>query len=109
MTVFFVVQHLVVLLFVSHCHAGLESLAPVQEFTIMKPETDNGSDKITAEFMESVNRPDTLDTFLDFLKEAQSPISSVMELRSLLLAQKEEKVVLENLLHQMKIDMQGVR
>ena len=40
---------------------------------------------------------------------SHSPVSSVVELRSLLLQQKEEKVALQSLVDQMRIEMQGVK
>ena len=44
-----------------------------------------------------------------FLQETKSPVSSVLDLRSLLVSQKEEKIELENGLRQMSIEMQGIR
>ena len=48
---------------------------------------------------------------MDFLKENedQSPVSSLLELRSLLLQQKEEKVALQSLVDQIKSEMRGVK
>ena len=46
---------------------------------------------------------------LAFLKVPGSPVSGVMELRSLLLAQKEEKILLRSLLDQMQVDLKGIR
>ena len=43
----------------------LESLSPVEEFNILKPDEDNGQEKISAAFKASINSPDTLDTFLN--------------------------------------------
>ena len=76
----------------------------------MKPDPDDGSEKISADFLDSVkSQEDTLDNFLDFLKKDQSPVSTTLELRSLLLSQKEEKLALQSLVDQMKVDMQGIR
>ena len=53
---------------------------------------------------------DTLDNLLTFLKATPgSPVSGVMELRSLLLGQKEEKIILNSLIEQMKVELQGLR
>ena len=62
-----------------------------------------------SEGLKSVDSPDTLDSLLDFLKQTASPVSGVMELRGLLLAQKEEKIELRSLVDQMKVDIQGIR
>ena len=43
----------------------LDSLSPVEEFNILKPDEDNGQEKISAAFKASINSPDTLDTFLN--------------------------------------------
>ena len=40
----------------------LESLSPVKEFNILKPDEDNGQEKISAAFKASINSPDTLGT-----------------------------------------------
>ena len=83
-----------------------ENLEPIEAF--QNVEMNNGSAEISARFEESQNF-DTLDSFLKFLKEAQSPVTTVLELRSLLLAQKEEKVALQNLVQQMKLEMKGIK
>ena len=70
---------------------------------------DNGASKIQEEFLASENQPDSLQTLLNFLKDVKSPISSVLELRGLLLAEKEEKVAMQNLIKQLKTDMIGIR
>ena len=70
---------------------------------------DNGASKIQEEFLASQNQPDSLQTLLNFLKDVKSPISSVLELRGLLLAEKEEKVAMQNLIKQLKTDMIGIR
>ena len=54
--------------------------------------------------------PDTLDSLLKFLKvPPASPVSGVMELRSLLMAEKEEKILLRSLVDQMRVDLHGIR
>ena len=55
------------------------------------------------------NSKGTLDNLLNFLKDENSPVSGIMELRSLLLGQKEEKIVLRSLVEQMRVDLQGIR
>lgn len=70
---------------------------------------DNGASEIQEEFLASENKPDSLQTLLNFLKDVKSPISSILELRGLLLAEKEEKVALQNLIKQLKTDMIGIR
>ena len=70
---------------------------------------DNGASKIQEEFLASENKPDSLQTLLNFLKDVKSPISSILELRGLLLAEKEEKVAMQNLIKQLKTDMIGIR
>jgi hypothetical protein len=70
----------------------------------------NDGDKIEASYLDSVNsRPDTLETFLNFLKGTKSPVTTGLDLRSLLLAQKEEKIALQSLVDQTRVDMQGIR
>jgi len=87
----------------------LDPISPVHEFTVMKPETDNGESKIATEFMDSLNTPDTLDSLLAFLKNTTSPISTSLELRNLLIEQKEEKIALQSMLEKTRIEMQGIR
>ena len=70
---------------------------------------DNGASKIQEEFLASENKPDSLQTLLNFLKDVKSPISSILELRGLLLAEKEEKVAMQNIIKQLKTDMIGIR
>ena len=70
---------------------------------------DNGASKIQEEFLASENQPDSLQTLLNFLKDVKSPISSILELRGLLLAEKEEKVAMQNIIKQLKTDMIGIR
>ena len=99
---------------ITSCQAqkDLEVIQPDPILSIIQSEKDNGSQQITDNFLASVNSPDdTLDGFLDFLKENedQSPVSSLLELRSLLLQQKEEKVALQSLVDQMKSEMRGVK
>ena len=50
-----------------------------------------------------------MDNFLKFLKEKESPVSSVLDLKSLLISEQAEKIELENGLRQMGIEMQGIR
>lgn len=52
---------------------------------------------------------DTLDSFLGYLKENNSPVTTLVELRSLLLAEKEEKVTLRSLVDEMRADMRGIK
>ena len=54
-------------------------------------------------------RRDTLDALLRFLRVSGSPVKGVMELRGLLMAQKEEKILLASLVDQMRVDLQGIR
>ena len=70
---------------------------------------DNGASKIQEEFLDSEDKPDSLQTLLNFLKDVKSPISSILELRGLLLAEKEEKIAMQNLIKQLKTDMIGIR
>ncbi len=71
--------------------------------------TNYGSQQDNVSAAVAVNRGDTLESLLKFLKESGSPVSGVMELRSLLLAQKEEKIVLRSLVDQMSVDLQGIK
>ena len=57
----------------------------------------------------NLEAPDTLDSLLNFLKTSGSPVSGLLDLRSLLLEQKEEKIMLRTLVDQMKVDMAGLR
>ena len=57
----------------------------------------------------SLQEPNTLDSFLKFLREKESPVSSVLDLKSLLISEQAEKIELENGLRQMGIEMQGIR
>ena len=57
----------------------------------------------------NIEAPDTLDSLLNFLKTSGSPVSGLLDLRSLLLEQKEEKVMLRTLVDQMKVDIAGLR
>ena len=92
----------------------MEVIQPDPELSVIEPESDNGSQQITDNFLASAvntNPDDTLESFLDFLKENEdkSPVSSLLELRSLLLQQKEEKVALQSLVDQMKTEMRGIK
>ena len=54
---------------ITRAQIDLELLSPDQNFTIIKPVVDNGSEEITNNFLSSVqSSDDTLDTFLEFLK-----------------------------------------
>ena len=57
----------------------------------------------------NIEAPDTLDSLLSFLKTSRSPVKGLLDLRSLLLEQKEEKVMLRTLVDQMKVDISGLR
>ena len=57
----------------------------------------------------NLEAPDTLDSLLNFLKKSGSPVSGLLDLRSLLLEQKEEKIMLRTLVDQMKVDIAGLR
>ena len=57
----------------------------------------------------NLEAPDTLDSLLNFLKTSGSPVSGLLDLRSLLLEQKEEKIMLRTLVDQMKVDIAGLR
>ena len=57
----------------------------------------------------NIEAPDTLDSLLNFLKTSGSPVAGLLDLRSLLLEQKEEKVMLRTLVDQMKVDITGLR
>ena len=87
----------------------LELVTPNPNFNIIKPDEDNGAQKIQNEFSKSIQGPDTLEKLLEFLKEAKSPVSSALELRSVLLSQKEEKMILESVIEHLKADMVGIR
>ena len=105
-----------IILSISCCQAekDLEVIQPDPELSVIEPESDNGSQQITNNFLVSAvntNPDDTLESFLDFLKENEdkSPVTSLLELRSLLLQQKEEKVALQSLVDQMKTEMRGIK
>ena len=54
---------------ITRAQIDLELLSPDQNFTIIKPVVHNGSEEITNNFLSSVqSSDDTLDTFLEFLK-----------------------------------------
>jgi len=53
-----------------------------------------------AKELRPIDSPDSLDTLLDYLRQSNSPITGVLELRSILLAQKEEKIELRGMLEQ---------
>ena len=57
----------------------------------------------------SPDKKDTLDSLLSFLKVSGSPVSGVMELRSLLMSQKEEKILLRSVVEQMRVELKGIK
>ena len=76
--------------------------------------TGNSSDSENASSEDvfqqnNIEAPDTLDSLLNFLKTSGSPVSGLLDLRSLLLEQKEEKVMLRTLVDRMKVDTAGLR
>ena len=74
--------------------------------------TNSSNEMVSSEdvFQQSnIAAPDTLDSLLQFLKTSGSPVSGLLDLRSLLLEQKEEKVMLRTLVDQMKVDITGLR
>ena len=71
-------------------------------------DTENASSEDVLQ-QNNIEAPDTLDSLLNFLKTSGSPVSGLLDLRSLLLEQKEEKVMLRTLVDQMKVDIAGLR
>ena len=71
-------------------------------------DTENASSEDVFQ-QNNIEAPDTLDSLLNFLKTSGSPVSGLLDLRSLLLEQKEEKVMLRTLVDQMKVDIAGLR
>ena len=73
----------------------------------------NISDIPTAENVfepNNIEAPDTLDSLLSFLKtHGDSPVSGLLDLRGLLLEQKEEKVMLRTLVDEMRVDIASLR
>ena len=65
--------------------------------------------KDLSESSRAIDSPDTLDSLLNFLRQTDSPVSGVMELRGILLAQKEEKIEIRSLVDQMRVEIQGIR
>ena len=58
----------------------------------------------------NIEAPDTLDSLLSFLKtHGDSPVSGLLDLRGLLLEQKEEKVMLRTLVDEMRVDIASLR
>ena len=86
----------------------------VDETTLTKNrnETKVANNKASSEDViqqNPIEAPDTLDSLLNFLKTSGSPVQGLLDLRSLLLEQKEEKVMLRTLVDQMKVDITGLR
>ena len=71
-------------------------------------ESENASPEDVLQ-QNNLEAPDTLDSLLNFLKTSGSPVSGLLDLRSLLLEQKEEKIMLRTLVDQMKVDIAGLR
>ena len=71
-------------------------------------ESENASPEDVLQ-QNNIEAPDTLDSLLHFLKTSGSPVSGLLDLRSLLLEQKEEKIMLRTLVDQMKVDIAGLR
>ena len=73
----------------------------------------NSSDIPNAENVfepNNIEAPDTLDSLLSFLKtHGDSPVSGLLDLRGLLLEQKEEKVMLRTLVDEMRVDIASLR
>ena len=73
----------------------------------------NNSDIPNAENVfepNNIEAPDTLDSLLSFLKtHGDSPVSGLLDLRGLLLEQKEEKVMLRTLVDEMRVDIASLR
>ena len=65
-----------------------------------------GADQVS---LISPDKKDTLDSLLSFLKVSGSPVSGVMELRSLLMSQKEEKILLRSVVEQMRVELKGIK
>ena len=75
--------------------------------------SSNNSDIPNAENVfepNNIEAPDTLDSLLSFLKtHGDSPVSGLLDLRGLLLEQKEEKVMLRTLVDEMRVDIGSLR
>ena len=75
--------------------------------------SSNNSDIPNAENVfepNNIEAPDTLDSLLSFLKtHGDSPVSGLLDLRGLLLEQKEEKVMLRTLVDEMRVDIASLR
>ena len=88
----------------------LELITAIPNLVNLQPDKDNGAQRIENEFSETLQtHPDTLEQLLDFLKEVKSPISSVLDLRNILVVQKEEKMAMETIIRELKAEMVGLR
>ena len=87
---------------------NLDSTIEENEENLNASETENASSEDVFQ-QNNIEAPDTLDSLLNFLKTSGSPVSGLLDLRSLLLEQKEEKVMLRTLVDQMKVDIAGLR
>ena len=90
----------------------LELITAIPNLVNLQPDQDNGAQRIEKEFSETLqtSQPDdTLGQLLDFLKEVKSPISSVLDLRNILVVQKEEKMAMETMIRELKAEMVGLR
>ena len=90
----------------------LELITAIPNLVNLQPDQDNGAQRIEKEFSETLqtSQPDdTLGQLLDFLKEVESPISSVLDLRNILVVQKEEKMAMETMIRELKAEMVGLR
>ena len=87
---------------------NLDSLKENNEEKGNSSENENASSEDVFQ-QNNIEAPDTLDSLLNFLKTSGSPVSGLLDLRSLLLEQKEEKVMLRTLVDQMKVDIAGLR
>ena len=90
----------------------LELITAIPNLVNLQPDQDNGAQRIEKEFSETLQTShpdDTLGQLLDFLKEVKSPISSVLDLRNILVVQKEEKMAMETMIRELKAEMVGLR
>ena len=90
----------------------LELITAIPNLVNLQPDQDNGAQRIEKEFSETLqtSQPDdTLGQLLDFLKEVKSPFSSVLDLRNILVVQKEEKMAMETMIRELKAEMVGLR
>ena len=90
----------------------LELITAIPNLVNLQPDQDNGAQRIENEFSETLQTShpdDTLGQLLDFLKEVKSPISSVLDLRNILVVQKEEKMAMETIIRELRAEMVGLR